>query len=298
MFKIKSKPESKLEPKLKELSSNEDVSGADSLLDSTKSKDSSTLDNVEDTTISTDDESSISTIKQCIKNEGSPKPRAPSPPDSLDSSIKRSSSFTQGTNVKSTAVVKYTRPSPFHYKFLQLSYNTNLKRPPENWLRMRTGSIGAGAGQSHYSGRFGSYFWSYPFSKSTSWSMFSSFRYGMRGRRGARMGRFQSLCLCCGCCNCSRIYQTYCCCCFHCVHTISSCRRSDLVKSKLSPEHKAINPAAPSASLNTGTGPESGLESGTESLSNSISNRNSKHKSRSSSRKGSSKTMKSVEKSI
>lgn len=195
--------------------------------------------------------------------------RAP-PPPTPEGQRQRSASLSDGTTCQfghlhrpacPSALVKYHYHHPHKIRFLQLSYNTNLRKPPDNWLRMK---------HRHHSERskhdFGPSFWSYPFSKSSSWSMFSSFRYGGMGAgygaqrfHGLPRGRHDrsvyashrshfyghhhytqsylsmrnfdlSTCLCCDCCNCSQTNQTCCCCCYHCVHTISSCRRSDLLR--------------------------------------------------------------------
>ena len=117
--------------------------------------------------------------------------------DSSNPSRPRSSSFTHGT-VRSAAVVKYHMPQVQNFKFQRVLIDTNLKKPPDNWLRFcppfiaqhnssrpsscvtttSSSSSDSSGRRSHsqYSGKFGSYFWSYPFSKSSSWSMFSSFR--------------------------------------------------------------------------------------------------------------------------
>lgn len=173
---------------------------------------------------------------------GRSKARAPLPP--TDGDRPRSTSFSDGgisgppcRPACNSALVRYQMYHPHKIRFLQLSYNTNLRKPPENWLRMKHKHHSEGT--KHH---FGSSFWSYPFSKSSSWSMFSSFRYGSSAYgRSKRSGRGKSghlgmhnfdltNCLCCSCCNCSQTNQTCCCCCYHCQHMISSCRRSDLLR--------------------------------------------------------------------
>lgn len=61
--------------------------------------------------------------------------------------------------IKSNTIIKYDSNSSNRSKFSQLSFETNLKTPPDNWL----------------CGRFGDYNWSYPLQKNNS-SMLSSFR--------------------------------------------------------------------------------------------------------------------------
>ena len=65
--------------------------------------------------------------------------------------------------IKSRAIVKYEGPQSGPSKFNHLSYNTDLKNPPDNWL----------------CGRFGDQIWSYPLRKRNS-SMLSSFRMANR----------------------------------------------------------------------------------------------------------------------
>ena len=151
-----------------------------------------------------------------------------------------------------TALLK---SQPQRIRFLQLGYNTNLRKPPENWLRMKrryhTGpktdgvSVGARSSAKHSTHHYSSHLWSSYSLSHSSWSMFSSFRYSIPSSWRARKNFFShihsratggmanfdiSLCMCCVCCNCAKINQTNCCCCYHCVHTISSCRRSDLIR--------------------------------------------------------------------
>lgn len=153
-----------------------------------------------------------------------------------------------------TALLKYQhQPQTIH--FLQLGYNTNLRKPPENWLRMKRryhagpktdgSSHGTRSTAKHGSHHYSSHFWSSYSLDHSSWSMFSSFRYSIPSSWRARKNFFShihsratggmanfdtSLCMCCVCCNCAKINQTNCCCCYHCVHTVSSCRRSDLIR--------------------------------------------------------------------
>lgn len=155
-----------------------------------------------------------------------------------------------------TALLKYQTNAPPSIHFLKWGYNTNLRKPPENWLRMKRRyhsgpkaectSHGTRSGAKHSSSHhYSSHFWSSYSLSHSSWSMFSSFRYSIPSSWRARKNYFShihsralggmanfdtSLCMCCVCCNCAKINQTNCCCCYHCVHTISSCRRSDLIR--------------------------------------------------------------------
>ncbi|XP_025017933.1 uncharacterized protein LOC107368548 [Tetranychus urticae] len=208
--------------------------------------------------------------------------------------------------------VRYDKPSQVPYtrnpKTAGLNFNTNLRKPPENWLRMRSASQGSG---HNGWGRHGAPYWSYPYSKSSSWSMFA-FRYVGRGRRPFHKGLANNIvCLCCGCCNCSRVNQTLCCCCYHCVHRISSCRRPDLTKHVrqgplIGPRKSVSNslqqpacegdPNGGAEASGSGTcgqahEPESGLESGMDSGTESTSGKTSeKSKKKSSSGSGKSST--------
>lgn len=156
-----------------------------------------------------------------------------------------------------TALLKCTHTQPQRIHFLQLGYNTNLRKPPENWLRMKrryhTGpkaegtSHGPRSNARHSSHHYSSHLWSTYSLSHSSWSMLSSFRYSIPSSWRARKNFFShvhsrasggmadfdlSLCMCCVCCNCARTNQTNCCCCYHCVHTVSSCRRSDLIRAQ------------------------------------------------------------------
>lgn len=154
-----------------------------------------------------------------------------------------------------TALLKYQQTQPPRIHFLQLGYNTNLRKPPENWLRMKRRyhagpkadgpSHGTRSTARHSSYHYSSHLWSTYSLSHSSWSMFSSFRYSIPSSWRARKNFFShthsrasggmanfdfSLCMCCVCCNCAKINQTNCCCCYHCVHTVSACRRSDLIR--------------------------------------------------------------------
>lgn len=205
------------------------------------------------------------------RSEGRAKARAPLPPTPTGddtttvASRQRSICFTPTSscdaNVRPlcpSAMVRYRQQHPHNIRFLQLSYNTNLKKPPDNWLRMKQRHHGYEGSSKHH---FGASFWSYPFGKSSSWSMYSSFRYGSskyghnkrspygdrygKGGRGSGGGHggggggghsrdlggmhdFDlTKCQCCDCCVCSITLQTNCCCIYHCTHLTSSCRRPD-----------------------------------------------------------------------
>jgi len=145
-------------------------------------------------------------------------------------------------------------------KFFQGGYNTNLKRMPENWQRMKARYHARGgekikrdygAHYYHYGyehGLHGHDNWlSYaltPFPRTeTMWRMRYSVPSSGRQRKQFMVGHHlmrgygssmkdwdYSLCMCCVCCNCAKTNQTNCCCCYHCVHTVSSCRRSDILR--------------------------------------------------------------------
>ncbi|KAI1282060.1 hypothetical protein HDE_13067 [Halotydeus destructor] len=229
------------------------------------------------------DQSEASTSPSSVspKSEGRVKSRAPPPPPFAPGQHRCSSVSHSGQCVSRpacpSALVKYSYHHPHKIRFLQLSYNTNLRKPPDNWLRMKHRYHGEHPGSSKQFGS--SSFWSYPFSKNSSWSMFSSFRYGsgyynssssIRSKRyshslwskyGPKVGRDflnmknfdQGQCQCCGCCNCSLTNQNCCCCCYHCVHTTSSCQRSDLLKLVPVTGNQSLSSPTPASILKKGS---------------------------------------------
>lgn len=151
-------------------------------------------------------------------------------------------------------------------RFYQVGYNTNLKKPTENWVRMKSryhAKGGESARRTHTSHSYSHYYgyehnWlSYAFaprpqvqtmkkySVPSSWKSRKQFlsHFPVKGQAG--MHNFDnSLCMCCVCCNCAKTNQTNCCCCYHCVHTVSSCRRSDVLRMIPFPAEPSTTPGA------------------------------------------------------
>lgn len=102
-------------------------------------------------------------------------------------------SSSMGCTSHGGSYVRYDRPSQVPYnrnpKTAGLNFNTNLRKPPENWLRMRLQAQGSG---HNGWGRHGPPYWSYPYSKTSSWAMFA-YRYSGRGRRPFHKGLANNL---------------------------------------------------------------------------------------------------------
>ena len=119
-------------------------------------------------------------------------------------------------------------------RFYQMGYNTNVKKPTENWVRMKSryhAKGGESARRTHtshsYSHAYYEHNWlSYAFfgsplshmqnlkkySVPSSWKSRKQFlsHFPVRGQAG--MQNFDnSLCMCCTCCNCAKVNQTNCC---------------------------------------------------------------------------------------
>lgn len=151
-------------------------------------------------------------------------------------------------------------------RFYQVGYNTNLKKPTENWVRMKSRYHAKGGDNSRrsltshsYSHYYGyEHNWlSYAFaprpqvqntkkySVPSSWKSRKQFLSHFSTKGLAGMQNFDnSLCTCCVCCNCAKTNQTNCCCCYHCVHTVSACRRSDVLRMIPFPAEPSSTPGA------------------------------------------------------
>lgn len=151
-------------------------------------------------------------------------------------------------------------------RFYQVGYNTNLKKPTENWVRMKSRYHAKGGensrrsltshSYSHYYGYEHNWL-SYAFaprpqvqntkkySVPSSWKSRKQFLSHFSTKGQAGMQNFDnSLCTCCVCCNCAKTNQTNCCCCYHCVHTVSACRRSDVLRMIPFPAEPSSTPGA------------------------------------------------------
>lgn len=179
-------------------------------------------------------------------------------------------------------------------RFYQIGYNTNLKKPPENWQRMKSRyhamtHVTSQKPRTHYRYShfygYGHSFWSYM----SPLAMWPTLKYTIPTSNRSRKNFFShylpkshggmknfdlSLCLCCVCCNCSKTNQTSCCCCYHCVHTTSSCRRSDILRMVPAPTTASNTPCPPPSLLTApddhGDHPPSGTKSATSSKTNII----------------------------
>ena len=133
-------------------------------------------------------------------------------------------------------------------RFYQVGYNTNWRKMPENWVRMK-GRYHAKGGERLRTTSSYSHYDHYGYGKS--WLAYAfapliiPLRYSLPSSRRSRKEYFShgvpkghgglrdfdySLCTCCVCCNCAKTNQTNCCCCYHCTHTTSACRRSDILR--------------------------------------------------------------------
>ena len=133
-------------------------------------------------------------------------------------------------------------------RFYQVGYNTNWRKMPQNWMRMKSRYHAKGgedisrhhARYSHYHYGYGKSWLSYAFaplmiplrySLPSSWRSRKEYFHHFTPKSHGGMKDFDhSLCMCCVCCNCAKTNQGNCCCCYHCVHTTSSCRRSDILR--------------------------------------------------------------------
>jgi hypothetical protein len=144
----------------------------------------------------------------------------------------------------------YTAQPSGRVSFYQVGYNTNWRKMPDNWVRMKSryharggdklrGHSSSYAHDYHYG--YGKSWLAYAFAPlliplryslpSSSRSRKEYFRHGSHVKGGGGLKDFDySLCTCCVCCNCAKSNQTNCCCCYHCTHTTSSCRRSDILR--------------------------------------------------------------------
>lgn len=152
-------------------------------------------------------------------------------------------------------------------RFYQVGYNTNLKKPTENWVRMKSryhAKGGESARRTHSTSHSYSHYYGYEhnwlsyafaprpqaqnlkkYSVPSSWKSRKQFLSHFSAKSQSGMRNFDnSLCMCCVCCNCAKTNQTNCCCCYHCVHTISACRRSDVLRMIPLPSEPSSTPGA------------------------------------------------------